>query len=200
MAWHTQVGHLSRGAKYHEIIAWIDQTRGLSSRLPFGSLHLEMDTLANRMERVITSQRTYFTRFPQTVSTKADAQWRTSIYLWGMDRLVRAINVSEPEYAALHAGHDDGACVFVTLSEFWPAMFESPDPSVPTPPFADYKEAQKRVANLSGTIKPDAQDALMVSLLTAPSVIHPPTPPKKPESRGFRPAMRALLSHLESVS
>ncbi len=142
-------------ATVDEIRAWILTTQSLAARLPFGpTISEQMDGIAARLQRTLDSPARFFVRCPTSRGTKQDAEWRTSMELWALDRLLRAVNDCDP-------------FLYSPPTKFWPAMFEGsqPDGADSDPAFADYKEAQKRVSRLEETIQPAQRDVLMVHLL-----------------------------------
>ncbi len=182
--WHGQITQTARratGRRMHasdertatigELREWIEHTRGLVDRLPFsGSVADLMREACERISRTIDSPERFFVRWPATFGTKANYEWRTSLNLWAMDRLARAVNAVE-----LQTGPAKGRILSIPLDRFWTAMFPDDD----APVFGTYKEAQKRVARLTNTIKPGVSDALMVHLLAVVlHDVHPATPAK----------------------
>jgi hypothetical protein len=148
-----------------EMRQWITGTRSLADRLPYGgSLAEQLDRAATALERTIDWPAQYLVKVPASVETKADADLRASLNVWAMNRIVRALNETEPAYADLRLGGAEYLQVAPTA--FWPAMFECLGKAdLPEPPFADYKEAHKRVIRLQANVRDGQDRALMAAIL-----------------------------------
>jgi hypothetical protein len=146
---------------------WIATTRSLAARVPIvGQTAQTMLAAATALERTLASPGRFFVTPHPPIATKADADWRASLHVWAIDRLLRAVNASEPR-AARPRG-EGATCVDLKPTELWPALFarsERDDLDAIAVPFAGYTEAHKRVMNLERRIKPSARDALMIHLL-----------------------------------
>lgn len=171
VSWHIQ-GCQWAAARHkpvtrNEVRDWITATRSLAGRLPFAVQTGQMMlSAAAALERTIESPRRFFNTAPAPIATKADAEWRVSLHVWAMDRLLRAVNDSEPVYVRLRG--EGAMCVDLKPTELWPALFtrsDSADPDAIALPFAGYTEAQKRIANLERKINPAKRDALMIHVL-----------------------------------
>lgn len=182
---HGQARSAQPGAAtLDELRQWIASTRGLAAKMPLAGPAVPlMRAAATRVENALDLPSRFFVRWPRHVGTTANTEWRVNLNLWAMDHLVRAVNEHEPAYANLRAGGNGGtaAYVSVTLAKFWPAMFESADLAEPSPAFADYKEAQKRISRLNQTVKDGQTNALMVALLDEVLQGWPPDQPSTPQ-------------------
>jgi len=150
-----------------EMREWIALTRSLSDRVPiYGETTKAMQSTAGPLERALDSSQRFFVKPPTTIATNADADWRTSMHLWAIERILRAVNESEPIHAALRGG--TAQQVNLKPTELWPALFTSRDEypnAADAVRFANYTEARKRVTTLDKNVKAGERDALMVHLL-----------------------------------
>jgi hypothetical protein len=173
--WHDQIDGAHHGARKRattvgELRDWITTTESLAARMPFnGPVRAGIEAAADRLRRVLESPGQFFSRWPHSLGTQAEYEWRTSVNLWALDQLARGVNSVELDAAGR------GWYLAIPFNQFWREMFPGDD----APDFAVYKVAQKRIARLTATIA--APDALMVHLLV--SVLHeaaasPATTPK----------------------
>jgi hypothetical protein len=150
-----------------EVQDWIATTRSLAARVPIvGQTPQTMLAAAAALDRTLESPRRFFVTNPATVATKADADWRVSLHVWAMDRLLRAVNESEPVHARLRG--ERATYVEIKPTELWPAFFarsERDDLDAIALPFAEYTEAQKRIVTLKRKIKSRERDPLMIHVL-----------------------------------
>jgi hypothetical protein len=176
-----------------EMRQWIAGTRSLADRLPIGRLRSGvMKIAADGLEEMLDGPARFFKSWPTSLETKAHCDWIVSRNLWAADRLLRAVNELEPDFAQLRQMESGESVEFlkVPTTKFWEAMFNwFPTERVPSGrerlPFCDYENAQKRVTNLEKTIKPETRDDLMIVLLR--EVLHngryrpgPPQTAQKP--------------------
>lgn len=154
LEWHQQaarwVGSKDRPS-VTELKAWINLTRTLADRVPFGTTPDIMRTAAAELERIIATPAQFFATWP-AIGTQADANRRASIFLWAIDRVLRAVNEIDTSREYL-------------LTQVWPALFAAANPDDPDPAFADYVGAQKRIATLEQAIIPEQHNLLMATVL-----------------------------------
>jgi len=174
LAWHDVAE--SGGSKrttLDELRTWIEDTRNLAERLPFGSLVLRarMHEVARLLEQNLDWPDEFFNQSPVSIEKATHAEFVVNIYLWSLHQLVVRVNELERAWGQVRADARSVAnvqTVEIPITKFWPAMFAPPtggDRDRPDPAFADYPTARKRVDRLDAKVAPALKDALMVSVL-----------------------------------
>jgi hypothetical protein len=173
LVWDAYYFHLAQPKEAKILTAmqqWIDQTESLADRVPFRGLVPEAMRHAAEGLRLSIQWRTrYFHNPPSEIGTRREAERRCSEALWALDTLIRRWNEAErdPEWLR-QRGESASLEVVETLklkiTTVWPTYFANVLPEPPA--FADYEQADRRIARVRSDIKPGLEEALMEHLLS----------------------------------
>lgn len=163
-AWYERAKQPRDPLHHQDLRHWIDLTRALANRLPLGGPkpRTQMQAAAACIERLIDWPQEHFTTARPRVATKAGAEFRCSLTVWGLHQLVTAINTGEQEWASRRAIDQQQPQVRLRIppTAFWPGMFPGGEL-----PFGDYVTAQKRVQNIRDSVTRGHEAALMADIL-----------------------------------
>jgi hypothetical protein len=146
---------------FGEIEQWIQQTKAVAARMPFGGgVREQMVAAAMRIEALQAWPQRFFASPPR--SPREQTLLRQSCLLWALDTLRRAIDESEAEWAKTRGA---SAHLNIPGAGYWAALFRPVADLLPEK-FCDEGNINERVRRLQQRVKVGAAGALMAEILS----------------------------------